>query len=244
MAADHMQRVRIGILALPLSGLLFVIFLLLRGRLIDPLSDPMGFATTTSSATFPFGAYGLVVCWLAMIFGFLALYAFLYNLHLEQLGFGGMVLSILGVGLYLPILGIVAAIFPETGAEYMKGEEMVFVIVSSGLTQNMTILGMFIFSIVLHSVGCILFAIAIVRCPTLPTWAGFLFATSAPLLHFGPNYWLEFAGAGLLLITGVAIALGVFKYVSAIAHFQKKGKELYSPPVPEEQKQEVTEEQN
>ena len=239
MALEYINRVRIGILTLPLAGFLYIIFLLLRGPLIDPLTDPEGFARAASATTFPYGAYGMVVCWIALIFGFVALYAFLRNFRLEQLGFGGMVLSILGVGLFLPLLGIIAAIFPETGMEYLRGEEMVIVIVSSGLTQNMTIFGMFTLSILLHSVGSILFAIGIVRCSRLPTWAGFLYATQAPLLHFGPKFILEFIGAGLLLVTGLAITRGVWQHISAIERFQRPSEEQPELPAEEGEKAET-----
>jgi hypothetical protein len=219
LESEHLDRIRMGILAFPVSAILIFGSLFLRGPLVDPPTDPVLFARNAVAPTFATGAYGILLAWVILILGLPALYAFLQSSRLGRWGFSGMVFSVLGVGLFLPLLGLVAVAFPEVGGAYMRGEEMVMVLTALGFTSNMSLLALFVLAIILHTLGSIFFAIGVLRCPLLPTWAGFLYALHAPLIHFSPNYLMEFIGTGLLLVSGAVFSYCIWKRISVLHRF-------------------------
>jgi len=226
LESEHLDRIRLGILAFPLSAVLFIAGLLIRGPLIDPPTDPVAFAHNAVKPAFAMGAYGITLAWIILMLGFPALYAFLQTEKLGRWGFSGMIFSFLGAGLALPIMGVVAAAFPEVGTAYLRGEEMEVLLTALGITSNMTILMIFVLSVLLHTLGSVLFALGILRCTVLPTWAGFLYALHAPLIHFAPKYAMEIVGALLLLVSGAFISLSLWKRISVLHQF---GDALKSP---------------
>ena len=114
MSAQHPAiRVRLGALALPVCGLLFVVVLSVRGPLTAPEIDPSGFVRATMSVGFVAGNLGLMVSWISLLFGFMALYAYLANSGVDLLAFAGMVFSVVGVALVLPFVGVLISWHPS-----------------------------------------------------------------------------------------------------------------------------------
>lgn len=99
---------RLRMLAIPVSGLIFSLAALVPGVLIDPASDPEGFARAAVTPAYLVanlaGLLGVVV----LLFGFQALYGYLSDTSMGRWAFAGMVSSTAGMGLFLPFLGIFA----------------------------------------------------------------------------------------------------------------------------------------
>src|SRR2546425_10910456 len=95
--------IRLGMFALPCSGLLGTISVLLPGVFINPSVDPEGFAQASGSIGIG-NMLGIValVLWLV---GIQALYAFLVGLSVGRWAFVVLMFSFAGIGPFLPFAG-------------------------------------------------------------------------------------------------------------------------------------------
>jgi hypothetical protein len=92
--------VRIGVLALPLAGLLALVGLLVNYSVPDPRVDPRGAAQAISSTDYFVSQFaGSVLGSTLLIFGIIALAAYLANTSVKGLTLAAMVLSIAGIAL-------------------------------------------------------------------------------------------------------------------------------------------------
>src|SRR2546422_11038775 len=96
------DRVRLGIWALPLSGLLSTIAALIPGIGIDPTVDPEGFARASSNIGLS-NMDGIPSAGLLLI-GMLALYLLLAMSPVELPAFAGFLLIVLGIVVFLPFI--------------------------------------------------------------------------------------------------------------------------------------------
>lgn len=204
-------RVRLGVLALPVCGLLFVVVLLVRGPLVAPEVDPAGFAQATSSTSFVVGNLGLLVSWILMLFGFMALCAYLANSSVDRLAFAGMVFSLVDVALFLSFIGVLAFMAPTAGALYERGQQSAIAVFVIGFSTSPLALSIYALAALLYVIGSILFGLAVWRSGMLPRWSAVPYALQAPLLPFDPLFAATLLGAGLLLIGGGWIALSILR---------------------------------
>ena len=204
-------RVRLGVLAFPVCGLLFVVVLLVRGPLIDPSVDPAGFAQATSSATFVVSNLGLLVSWVLLLFGFMALYAYLANTSVDDLAFAGMVLSLVGVALFVSFIGVLAFIAPAIGALYEQGQQSAIEVFILGLSSSPLALSIYGLGALLYVIGSISFGLAVWRSGTLPRWSAIPYAAQAPLLPLDPLFGATLVGALLLFAGGGGIAVSALR---------------------------------
>src|SRR3989441_1525103 len=114
------NRVRVGILALPSSGVVGIVSVLPPGVFINPAMDPVGFARAS-------GMVGLgnmigIVSLVLLLVGVQSLYSILTDGSAGRWAFVGMILTIVGVGLFLPFAGIFAFVAPMAGRAYLHGE--------------------------------------------------------------------------------------------------------------------------
>src|SRR5712692_7186341 len=107
------NRVRLGILALPTSGLVGIVSLFPPGVFINPAVDPAGFAQTSS--TVGLGNMIGIVSLVLLLVGVQSLYSILIDGPASRWAFAGMMLTIVGVGLFLPFAGIFAFVGPTAG---------------------------------------------------------------------------------------------------------------------------------
>ena len=110
------NRSRIGALAFPISGLVAAFAALVPGIGMNPAVDAAGFAQAANYV----GLANLVgiVSLVFLLFGFEALHAFLERNSVDKWAFAGMILSVIGLGLFLPFLGIF------TFADLLQGESI------------------------------------------------------------------------------------------------------------------------
>ena len=118
----------------------------------------------------------------------------------------------LGLGLFLPFLGIIAFAAPVAGKFYPSGNLQAVSIISEATgTSNPAALAFGGVSILFSVLGAILFSVTIWRSDKLPKWSAFAYAISAPLNwtpHYIPAFW--FLGGILLFGAGIAIARGIW----------------------------------
>ncbi len=204
------NRSRIGALAFPISGLVAASAALVPGIGINPAVDAAGFAQAANYV----GLANLVgiVSLVFLLFGFEALRAFLERNSVDKWAFAGMILSVIGLGLFLSFLGIFAFAGPVAGRVYLSGDLQAVSIISEATgTSNPAALAFGGVSVLFSVLGGILFSVAIWRSGKLPKWSAVAYAISAPLNwtpHYVPALW--FIGGILLFGAGIGIARGIW----------------------------------
>jgi len=201
-------RIRWGIWALPLSGLLSTIAALVPGVGIDPAVDPEGFARASSNIGLS-NMLGIPSAALLLI-GILVLYLFLAGTPVDRTAFSGLLLILTGTMFFLPFIGIYAFTAPVLGRRYLSGDKTAISAISesTSITSPTALVfgGTAVFLLVL---GAIMFGTAIWRSKTLPRLPGLLLAfgitlSADPLFYYQPVVWV--AGGALVLFSGVWIS--------------------------------------
>jgi hypothetical protein len=204
--------IRLGVLALPLAGLLALVGLYSSFQL-----GTGGILSTGDNEAIVSGGYylsqllGNALALTVLIFGVMALYAYLANYSsVRALALGAMVLSIFGIALQLIELGVFAFAIPALSQSFLEGHsESINILdyIFAGPFRIITTL-----ALLLYLAGFILWGVAIWRSGVLPKWAGVLVAAHAPLLLFGPvSVAGPVVGALLALVGGGWVALSVLR---------------------------------
>jgi hypothetical protein len=112
-----------------------------------------------------------------------------------------MVLSIIGIALTLPPLGVINYAFPAIGRAYLAGDSSIFAFVNDFFRFPMVAV---LFPAVLFvPLGTILFSIGIWKSGVLPRWSGVLLAVPVLLLAFPlPIHILRLIGGVLQVVAG------------------------------------------
>jgi hypothetical protein len=203
--------IRLGVLALPLAGLLALVgfyssFQLGTGGIL---------ATGDNRAIVSGGYYvsqllGNALALTLLIFGVMALYAYLANSGVKTMALGAMVLSSFGIAFQLIGLGVFAFAIPALSRSFLEGNQGSIIIsdyIFEGPFRIIVTL-----ALLLYLAGFILWGVAIWRSGVLPKWAGVLVALHAPLLIFGPVSVVgTVVGAVSALVGGGWIALSVLQ---------------------------------
>lgn len=206
--------IRIGVLALPLAGLLALVGLYSTLQL-----GPGGILASGDNRAIVSTGYfmsvflGNVLALTVLIFGVLALYAYLANSGEGALALGAMVLSIVGIALTLTSVGVYAYAVPALSQSFLNGQvESIRVIDSIFRGPIGTIQGLIL---LIYSAGFIVFGVAIWRSGALPKWAGVLLAVHAPLISGPFSIVGTVLGTLLAVVGGGWIALSVLRNPSA-----------------------------
>jgi hypothetical protein len=211
---DTSALVRIGILALPLGGILTLVGLLGRYNVPNPRVNFEAAAQTASSTSFIVSQFvGNIVGLALLILGIFALTAHLANTQSRRLAVAAMILSILSVALVLPALGVTTYALPALGRAYLNGQEDAKVIADTlfgSPLRNVIYIPVF----ALYASGFILFGVAIWRSGVLRKGAALSLGLHAPLVSSfirpQPNLGVVL-GALLFILGGVFISLDVFR---------------------------------
>jgi hypothetical protein len=210
---DDNSLIRLGILALPLAGLLSLVGLLGRYGTPNPRIDPEAAARTAASAGYFASQFlGNVVGLTLLIFGVLALTAFLASTRVRKLALVAMILSILGIAPVLSGLGVNTYALPVLGQAYLEGQSGTLAIVDAIFSNPLTII--FVFAFILYAVGFVLFGVAIWRSGALRKSTAVSLGLHAPLVasFARPQPSLTVVLGALLFIVGATLlALDVFR---------------------------------
>lgn len=180
----------------------------------NPSVDPRAAARAASSPGFFVAQFvGNVVGLTLLIFGILALTAFLSNTRTRGLALVAMILSVAGVAMVLSALGVTTYALPAIGHAYLNGQENAIAIADTifGSTLRSAI---FIPVFILYSAGFILFGVAIWRSGVLRKGAALSLGLHAPLVSsfVRPQpTWGVVLGAALFIVGGVLVASDVFR---------------------------------
>ena len=207
----HPNRLLLGILAIPISGVLGTAVLLLRGPLTFPLTSNSGWIEIVSTTNFLIYQYLLIVSYALSFVGFLALYEYLRkDVRGEKLSFVGLVLTLWGTALALPALGIISFVasgVSQLGSDY---QARIGQIITEAITGPSLVLG--IVAAIFYTTGPLLFGIAIWRHAKLSNVSAGLFIFHGVLLSFGFSIFPALIlGWILLAVSGLLISLDAWK---------------------------------
>jgi hypothetical protein len=209
--------IRLGILALPLSGLLVLVAVLGRYGTPNVDVDPgLALSLADSSSYFVTQLVGNVLGLTLLIFGVISLTAYLINTRVRGLAVGAMVLSIVGITLLMGALGVTTYALPAIARAYQNGQQDALLIVEYIFGSPLR--EMFIGVILCYSAGFILFGIAVWRSGVLPKRAAVPIAIQAPLLSYfirPEPTWATVVGALMFVVGGSLIAWSVFRSAPA-----------------------------
>ena len=208
-----MPTVRLGLLTLPLAGLLVTwatvassVFFDFSGAAVGPKEVAL---TYTSLSYFLSQFVGYVVGLTLLTVGVFALTVYLSEIRRERWTLVAMLLSILGIGLLLSHYGLSTYAVPVLGEAYLDGVQNAVVLANAilgELTQSV-----FYVAFLLYSAGFILFGFGVWGSGTLPKWAGALLALHAPLLTAPIPELFSVLGALLLVVGGGWITFAVLR---------------------------------
>jgi len=209
--------IRLGILALPISGLLVLVAVLGRYGTPNPGVDPgLVVSLADSRSYFVTQLMGNVLGLTLLIFGVISLTAYLINTRVRGLAVGAMVLSIVGIALLMGALGVTTYALPAIARAYQNGQQDAPLIVESIFRGPLR--EMFVAVVLCYAAGFILFAIAIWRSGVLPKRAAVPIALQAPILSYfirPQPTWATVVGALMFVVGGSLIAWSVFRSAPA-----------------------------
>src|SRR5215216_6060561 len=208
-----MPTIRLGLLTLPLAGLLVTWATFASSAFFGFSDAPVGpkeaALTYTSLDYFLSQFLGYVVGLTLLTVGVFALTVYLSEIRRERWTLVAMVLSILGIGLLLSHFGLSTYALPVLGKAYLDGVQNALVLANAifgGLTQSV-----FYVAFLLYSAGFILLGFGVWGSGALPKWAGVLLALHAPLLTAPLPDLFSVLGALLLLVGGGWITFAVLR---------------------------------
>lgn len=183
MAFPKRMRLALCLLTFPVSGLVAIVALLLRGFAGLPGEDLAAWAQIVSSDIYLISQYGYVLAYVMPFFGFWALYMVLMRCERERLAFWGLMGALLGTGLPLTTLGVFTYAGPALARLYLQGDSHLPQVITEIAMGSSMVLGLP--GAVLYVGGCTLFGVAIWRCKALARWPGVALALHGLLLAFG-----------------------------------------------------------
>jgi hypothetical protein len=218
-APNTLNWIRVGLLALPIYGLLTA------WATLDPQPDQVKHTeewarfvgSTSYLVDHIFGAIGGSVL---AILGVFALGAYLIRSRAGNLGLAAMVITVVGQGLALTIGGVTAFATNAIGRAYLAGiKDVMRVEFASEMTATLGL------AILLLFVGNVLLGVAVWRSGTLPKWAGVIWVASAlmfyalgavaGMLTTGASLPTQPVGGLLIAISGGWIAWSVLRRPSS-----------------------------
>lgn len=205
------DRVRRGALALGLGALLLAVFPLIRPFFpLDPTAPEatlVGASEAITSAGWWLSHAIAMVGFILLLYGILALYARLADGDREPAAFRGMVFSLAGIALIMPMMGVEIHILPLIGKLYLGGKTGV-----ASMIEQIYLgpaLWVFLLGLLLLAIGSISLARAIWQTRLLPRWAGVIFAVGLTL-WFPPFPRIVRVIDGLLIgVGGLWLAYGL-----------------------------------
>jgi hypothetical protein len=208
-----MPTIRLGLLGLPLAGLLATWATIAGSTFFDFPDvgvDAGEAAQAYNSLDYFLSQFAGYVLGLSLLtLGIFALTIYLAEVRGERWVLGAMVLSILGTGLLLSIYGLRTYAVPALGGAYLSGQQNA--IEMANVIFGYPTASIFYVAFLLYSAGFILFGFAVWGSGILPRWAGVLLAIHAPLFSGPLPDLFSIVGALMLLVSGGWLAFAVLR---------------------------------
>lgn len=203
MNSQTRREIRFGLASLVLTGIMFILSVVIRGPLDR---NPVSLMRAALSPNFPAGVLIGLIGLLFSIYGQFGLYRYLTCQRESLVAFLAFLCMIPGLGLLLPLIAFLAVNLPAIATLYQQGNQAVIPLVES----NFSGLGLALLSIssVASIINTILFSVVIWQHKTLPRWLGPVYALKGLLLVIsGPGlYTTELLGAVLTLVCAGVLA--------------------------------------
>src|SRR5215217_4594507 len=209
-----MPTIRLGLLTLPLAGLLLSWGAIATSAFFDftgtRLAPEEVARASTSLGYFLSQFVGYVVGLTLLTVGVFALTVYLSEFRRERWTLMAMALSVLGIGLLLSHYGLSTYALPVLGQAYLDGVQNAVVVANTILLDGLTRSVLYA-AFLLYSAGFILFGFGVWGSGALPKWAGVLLALHAPLLTAPLPNLFSVLGALLLLVGGGWITFAILR---------------------------------
>ena len=209
-----MPTIRLGLLTLPLAGLLLTwatiatsAFFDFRDAVVGPEEVARAY---TSFGYFSSQFVGYVVGLTLLTVGVFALTVYLSEFRRERWTLVAMVLSILGIGVLLSHYGLSTYALPVLGKAYLNSVQNAVVLANTIFLDGLTRSVLYV-AFLLYSAGFILFGFGVWGSGALPKWAGVILALHAPLLTAPLPNLFSMLGALMLLVGGGWITFAVLR---------------------------------
>jgi hypothetical protein len=216
MKISNPKRDPVGLLTLPVSGVLALTALMIRGPIGSPLDDIAEWSRFTSSGIYLGAQIAMIIAYVLPFYGLCSLYVYLHsNDRVERMAFIGMVTSLMGTALALPASGIFAFVAPVVSRSFLHNQINISQVFIDSVSGPGLIVG--IVSAVLYTLGPIFLGVAVWRCSSLPKWAGACFASHGVLLSFGFSFFPALIlGWVLFTLGGGWITWSILKQTSIV----------------------------
>jgi hypothetical protein len=210
-----MPTVRVGLLTLPLAGLLLTWATVASSAFYNftgaAVVGPKEVARASTSLPYFLSQFvGYILGLTLLTVGAFALTVYLSEIRRERWTLVAMVLSILGIGLLLSHYGLRTYALPVLGKAYLDGVQNAVVLANTILLDGLTRSVLYV-AFLLYSAGFILFGFGVWGSAALPKWAGAMLALHAPLLTAPIPDLFSVVGALLLVIGGGWITFTVLR---------------------------------
>lgn len=209
MNARQDSRIRMGVAGLLISALLFSACVLMRGKVIIPTADPVGWAAAAAQQNTYRSWYLALVAQVLQVFGVLALWAYLARKGSERLAFTGAIMTIAGAMLIMPLFGFLAFVAPTIGRIAQQDQGVAIQIASTMFATPISMATMAAAGM-LYVVGSLLIAVALWRTRVVAKPIAVLYAVQAPLLSMSMTHSLEIAGALAFTVAAAFVSARVW----------------------------------
>lgn len=201
MKTSTRKRDLVGLLTLPISGILALTALMVRGPIGNPLEDVAAWSRFTSSAMYLGTQIAMIAAYVLPFYGLCSLYVYLADdNHVERTAFIGMLTSLMGTALALPASGIFTFVAPVVGRSFLQDQVNVSQVFIDSVSGPGLLVG--IVSAILYTLGPVFLGVAVWRSNDLPKWAGAFFAVHGVLLSFGFAFFPALILGWILFTTG------------------------------------------
>lgn len=200
-AALFINRIKLGASALIISSILLFIAEVLQPRVIA-YKHPEDFARVLSSFEYLVAQILFMLAFALYSCSAISIYKLLSYTRFHSLAFWGMVLSVIGVGLSMPSLGIDAIVLPLFGKLYLQGQTQVlslYVALQQNALQFILGLGRYL---LISGIG--IFTWVIWRSKNLSVLSTSIFAAGWIFFVLTNNQHLK----PVLILTGALILIG------------------------------------
>ncbi|HXQ34678.1 MAG TPA: hypothetical protein VN843_11755 [Anaerolineales bacterium] len=201
-ASLFVNRIRLGAAALIIASIFILVAQILQPPLQNPQKSPVEFAEFLAAREYLLAQIFFLLAFPLLSTAVISIYKLLSYSRDHRPAFWAMVFSVLGIGLFMPSLGINAVVLPLIGRLYLAGELGVLAIYYAIQEYPWSLILQFGRYLLLIGVG--IFSWVIWRNKGFPKWAVVSYLVGWILFLVSNNHVAKFE----IISIGILIALG------------------------------------